>query len=102
LKIRYSDETELAGTHTERLCLINTKLGMKFVYIPPGEFMMGSPESESDRLPNETRHRVTLTKGFFMQTTLLRDSGKQSWKAILRISKTTRIVNLVRIDRNIS
>jgi len=44
-------------------------LGMKFVYIPPGIFMMGSPENEHGRSDDETLHKVTLTKGFYMETT---------------------------------
>jgi formylglycine-generating enzyme required for sulfatase activity len=39
---------------------------MDFVWIPPGEFMMGSPTHEVGRLDNETQHRVTITKGFWM------------------------------------
>ena len=45
------------------------KLGMKFVYIKPGRFIMGSPSGESGRGGDETQHRVTFTKGFYMQTT---------------------------------
>jgi formylglycine-generating enzyme required for sulfatase activity len=41
-------------------------LGMKFVWIPPGSFMMGSPKDEKDRTNDETQHKVTLTKGFYM------------------------------------
>ena len=44
-------------------------IGMKFVWIPPGSFMMGSPRGEEGREPsgsNETQHKVTLTKGFYM------------------------------------
>jgi formylglycine-generating enzyme required for sulfatase activity len=41
-------------------------VGMKFVWIPPGTFVMGSPKEEKDRQPDETQHRVTLTKGFYM------------------------------------
>lgn len=44
-------------------------LGMKFMYIEPGTFMMGSPLSESGREWNEAQHEVTLTKGYWMQTT---------------------------------
>ena len=44
-------------------------LGMEFVYIPPGTFMMGSPSSESGRDNDEKQHRVTLTQGYYMQTT---------------------------------
>ena len=41
-------------------------IGMKFVWIPPGNFMMGSPKEEKERGDNETQHKVTLTKGFYM------------------------------------
>ena len=41
-------------------------LGMKFVWIPPGNFVMGSPKEEKERKANETQHKVTLTKGFYM------------------------------------
>jgi formylglycine-generating enzyme required for sulfatase activity/serine/threonine protein kinase len=41
-------------------------LKMKFAYIPPGEFMMGSPESEAVRNGNEKQHRVRITKPFYM------------------------------------
>jgi formylglycine-generating enzyme required for sulfatase activity len=37
------------------------------VYIPPGTFLMGSPEDEEDRISNEgPQTQVTLTKGFWM------------------------------------
>src|SRR5262245_36682132 len=41
-------------------------LGMKFVWIPPGSFLMGSPKEEKARLGNEIQHKVTLTKGFYL------------------------------------
>jgi formylglycine-generating enzyme required for sulfatase activity len=41
-------------------------IGMKFVWIKPGSFMMGSPKDEKERIANETQHKVTLTKGFYM------------------------------------
>ena len=37
-----------------------------FVWIPPGKFMMGSPETELDRRPDETQHEVVLSSGFWM------------------------------------
>ena len=40
--------------------------GMQLVWVPPGSFLMGSPPSEKGRNSNETRHRVTITKGFWM------------------------------------
>ena len=41
-------------------------IGMKFAWIPPGTFMMGSPKEEKERKDDETQHKVTLTKGFYM------------------------------------
>ena len=41
-------------------------IGMKFVWISPGSFMMGSPKEEKERIDNETQHKVTLSKGFYM------------------------------------
>jgi hypothetical protein len=35
-------------------------------WCPAGNFLMGSPSDEADRGSDETRHRVTLTKGFWM------------------------------------
>ena len=35
-------------------------------WCPPGSFVMGSPENQTDREDDETQHRVTLTKGFWM------------------------------------
>ena len=46
-----------------------SSIGMKFVYIPSGTFTMGSPAAEEGREKDEVQHQVTLTKGFYMQTT---------------------------------
>ena len=35
-------------------------------YIPEGTFMMGSPKGEPHSLDNETQHKVTLTKPFYI------------------------------------
>jgi len=54
-------------------------IGMTFVYIPPGEFMMGSPKNEPERDDDEKQHKVKLTKGFYMQTT---EVTQKQWKAV--------------------
>ena len=41
-------------------------LGMKLALIPPGEFRMGSPNSERQRSGNEQQHRVRITKPFYL------------------------------------
>jgi formylglycine-generating enzyme required for sulfatase activity len=41
-------------------------IGMKFAWIKPGNFMMGSPKEAKQRGDNEFQHKVSLTKGFYM------------------------------------
>jgi formylglycine-generating enzyme required for sulfatase activity/beta-lactamase regulating signal transducer with metallopeptidase domain len=53
---------------------------MKFVAIEPGEFIMGSPAGEKDRLGNETQHRVKLSRGFMMACTPVTQS---QWKSVM-------------------
>ncbi|MDO4629663.1 MAG: formylglycine-generating enzyme family protein [Planctomycetia bacterium] len=52
----------------------------RFRYCPPGEFMMGSPSSEEDRRDNETQHRVTLTRGFWMLET---EVTQAMWESVM-------------------
>ena len=60
-----SFDIQLSREQTE----MTNSLGMQFVRIRPGQFMMGSPANESGRSSDETVHRVKLTRPFFMQTT---------------------------------
>ena len=39
---------------------------IEMIYCGPSSFLMGSPVSESERDNDETQHRVTLTKGFWL------------------------------------
>ena len=64
----------------EVLKTFTNSVGMEFVHIPAGAFMMGSPSDEPGRGDNETQHRVTLTKGFYMQTT---EVTQGQWKAVM-------------------
>jgi len=48
---------------------VTNSIGMKLQLIPAGEFMMGSPGTESDRSDNETQHRVSITKPFYLGVT---------------------------------
>jgi len=38
----------------------------ELIWVPPGEFWMGSPEAEKGRGSNEVRHRARLTRGFWL------------------------------------
>jgi len=55
-------------------------LGMKFTWIPPGTFTMGSPRNEPGRDSDETQNEVTLTRGFYMQTT---EVTQGQWNALM-------------------
>src|ERR1035441_3406412 len=55
-------------------------LGMKFVWIAPGNFMMGSPKEEKLRNDNETQHKVSLTKGFYRGVHLV---TQEQWKEVM-------------------
>lgn len=48
----------------------SSSIGMKFRLIPPGEFMMGAPESDADAQPYEKpQHAVVLTQPYYLSVT---------------------------------
>ncbi|MBF0225048.1 MAG: SUMF1/EgtB/PvdO family nonheme iron enzyme [Desulfobacterales bacterium] len=53
---------------------------MEFVYIPAGEFIMGSPENEDARTENEYQHNIIFSKGFYIQTKLVTQA---QWKKVM-------------------
>jgi sulfatase modifying factor 1 len=59
---------------------ITNTLGMKFNKIPAGTFLMGSPQTEKGRFGDETQHKVTISKAFYMQTT---EVTQGQWKAVM-------------------
>jgi formylglycine-generating enzyme required for sulfatase activity len=52
-------------------------VGMKFVRIDPGSFKMGSDSGDPDETPV---HAVTLSKGFYLQTT---EVTQAQWEAVM-------------------
>jgi formylglycine-generating enzyme required for sulfatase activity len=54
--------------------------GIKFAFIPAGEFDMGSPADEKGREEEETKHRVKISKPFRMSTT---EITQAQWKALM-------------------
>jgi formylglycine-generating enzyme required for sulfatase activity len=65
---------------------ISNSFGMEFVYIAPATFTMGSPSDEPDRDSDEQQHRVTFTKGFYLQTT---EVTQGQWKAVMGDNPST-------------
>lgn len=56
--------------------------GVKMVmcWIPPGEFLMGSPKDEMDRRTGETQHVVKITQGFWLAKT---PTTQAQWQAVM-------------------
>lgn len=55
-------------------------LGMKFMLLQSGSFMMGSPDDEAGRYSDENLHRVTLTHPFYLQTT---EVTQKQWETVM-------------------
>ena len=55
-------------------------IGMEFVLIPEGTFMMGSPASEAYRNKDEAQHQVKISKPFYMQST---EVTLQQWRKLM-------------------
>ena len=53
---------------------------MTFAWIPPGTFLMGSPESEAERFEDEVQHRVTLLRGFYLG---IHAVTQAQWQAVM-------------------
>ena len=56
-------------------------LGMEFVWIPAGNFLMGSPEDEEGRFPGERQHEVRISEGFWMNKY---EVTQGEWEAVMR------------------
>ena len=55
-------------------------VGMEFVLIPAGMFIMGSPIEEAYRDASELQHPVAITRPFYMQTT---EVTVDQWRAVM-------------------
>lgn len=63
-----------------RAGVFTNSVGMAFIYVPPGTFEMGSPPDELGRDLDETLHKITLTKGFYLQNT---EVTQAQWKGVM-------------------
>ena len=52
----------------------------RFRWIPPGSFMMGSPEQEKGRYGGETSHQVNLSQGYWLADTACTQA---LWQAVM-------------------
>ena len=45
---------------------LNYSVDLEMIWVEPGTFTMGSPESEANRSSDETQHLVTISEGFYL------------------------------------
>jgi formylglycine-generating enzyme len=55
-------------------------IGMKFVWIPPGTFVMGSPKEEKERKSDEIQHKVIISRGFYMGACTV---TQEQWREVM-------------------
>jgi formylglycine-generating enzyme required for sulfatase activity len=77
---RLLDEADAARTIELRSSFTNS-LGMKMIWCPPGEFLMGSPEDQEGRREIENQVQVRISKGFWMSNTPV---TLEQWHALMR------------------
>jgi formylglycine-generating enzyme required for sulfatase activity len=59
---------------------ITNSIGMSFVLIQSGSFIMGSPLDEPERSDDETPHPVDISQSFYMQTT---EVTQRQWEMVM-------------------
>ncbi len=60
--------------------VFTNSVGMTFIYVSPGTFVMGSPPENLGRDLDEIPHTVTLTRGYYIQTT---EVTQAQWKMVM-------------------
>jgi len=68
------------GEETKEITYYKNSIGMEFVKIEPGEFLMGSPANEGGRSDDEKQHEVAIRKGFYLGAT---EVTQDQWRAVM-------------------
>jgi formylglycine-generating enzyme required for sulfatase activity len=63
--------------------------GLEFAYVPPAEFVRGSPGGETGRDEDETPHRVRLKKGFFLA---VNETTQREWDRVFGAGAAARML----------
>lgn len=84
-------EGQTAGQRRE-----DNGLKMPLRWCPPGEFFMGSPDSEQGRDGYEALHQVKLTRGFWMAETELTQG---QWSEVMNTSLRDQAMKLLEDER---
>ena len=65
-KRRQEETAKALGIPVEKTVKLPHNIEMKFVLVPAGEFIMGSPKTELKRNDDETQHRVRITTPYYL------------------------------------
>jgi formylglycine-generating enzyme required for sulfatase activity/serine/threonine protein kinase len=60
--------------------IIHARTGIELIFVPPGEFVMGSPQSDRSRNEDETPHKVAISCGFYMGRFPV---TQKQWKSVI-------------------
>ena len=83
LFVALASDVPIHAQPKDRPMNLTNSIGMKFAWIPPGNFTMGSPKEEKERgsdEADETEHKVTLSKGFYVGIHLV---TQEQWQAVM-------------------
>jgi formylglycine-generating enzyme required for sulfatase activity len=80
--IQTSKALAVAERRAGEECELEIAPGVKMAmcWIPPGEFIMGSPADEEGRRDDEAQHRVRITQGFWLAKT---PTTQAQWQAVM-------------------
>lgn len=71
---------EADASHALVPASFTNSLGMKMLWCPPGEFLMGSPEDEKGRRDGENQVQVRISQGFWLARTPVTQG---QWQALM-------------------
>ena len=92
----HSNGFRIARTLQSKVVELNSTVSLEMLWVEPGTFTMGSPETEAGRSTDESEHNVTLSEGFYLgkyeltqaqyEAVMTGDTGgksypKQVWRA---------------------
>ena len=70
-----------AAKKTGKPVVFTNTIGMKFMLVPAGNFMMGSPAGRMNRNPfQEHQYRVVISRSYYLQTT---EVTQDQWLAVM-------------------
>ena len=72
--------SQTSGLLVENSVQLTNGQPLRLVLIPPGKFLMGSPEDENERREAERQHWVTITQPFYISKF---EISQEEWKAVM-------------------